>query len=371
MEVEVYAVSTLMVVALLWALVRYSESRGAGAVGWALLAGLFCGAGVHFHLALVLLGPSMAVLLVLWAPRRGGIPNALVGVAVAAVVVLVPLVLVLRKAGITDPGAAAAWLSTSDHGIPYPRPLLGPVVAVWGIIRSLLFVPYPYQATLLVVAALTVSGGAAWLLLLLLRRGAASRTRLDGRFVLVWCLPLALFAAFFFPSDTERWIFLLPAVFLWLAPARGRLAYAVVGILAIANLAGGFLPGALDRESPDRAAAVDRMTTPRDLVVSPGHGWEEMVGLTTRIPPATYGLVPHAGALEDLAAAVAEMRERIERTLDSGGRVFVARLRDSPDPRGFKELEWLGMSREEFAALFDRYGPAPTGLPGLWELTWR
>ena len=63
--------------------------------------------------------------------------------------------------------------------------------------------------------------------------------------------------------------------------------------------------------------------------------------------------------LEDLAAAVAEMRERIERTLDSGGRVFVARLRDSPDPRGFKELAWLGMSREEFAALFDRYGPAP------------
>jgi hypothetical protein len=184
-------------------------------------------------------------------------------------------------------------------------------------------------------------------------------------------LPLGLFALTFFPSDTERWIFLLPPLVPLLAPGldrRPRAALALVLGVGLANVAAYHLPVALDRGELQRAAAAERLLTAGDLVVSPGHGWDELIGLGMPRPPERFPLAYHAGARRHLGRALAELRGRVGGALRAGRRVYVARLVDSRDRRGFKELAWLGLAPGGFEGLFVRWAPGPTVVPGLWRL---
>ncbi len=286
---------------------------------------------------------------------------------------LIPLLLALHSVGATSPGAAWRWLRGADHGLPYHTSLLNPLTALWGIARSLIYAPYPHEASLAAVIALSALGVASWGALLALRRipGAAVRPADDGlRSLCLWWLPpLALFGVLFYPSDTERWIFALPLVALWLAPLPGRAAALVIALMAAANLLAFDLPAARDRSGRERAAEVDRHTGRGDLIVSPGNGWDEMLGFSTRAPARRFILIYFVGEERSLSAAVARMHRSIARAQAAGERVFVARLEDRSDRRGFKELAWFGLSPDGFAALFARYRPRPSALAGLWELS--
>jgi hypothetical protein len=287
---------------------------------------------------------------------------------------LVPLVLWPGLAGRTSAGAIWSWYRSADHGIPYQHSWITPLVAVWGLVRSLVFAPYPYAAPLLAVIGLTCAGvlivGALVGLRVRQRRQggtAAPGDPLDTAGLALWIAPLALFGVSFFPSDTERWVIILPAIALLITPrvvVWRRLA-PVLGLMVTLNVSIGLLPDALDDQEVQRAREVRRALPDDALLVSPGHGWVEQAALQGI---QTYPLVYYAGSTRDLARGVAAMHDAIEAAHCSGRRVFVARLQEDPDPRGFKELGWLGMSRADFAAQFRRYRPRPAGIAGVWEL---
>jgi hypothetical protein len=372
-QIETYAPAILAAVAVLWSLARHRDARGSRRIVWAALAGLFVAVAAQLHLTLVLLAVPLVVVL----SRAGGFPSAAVALAAFAVAFSLALAAALGHEGITSAGAAWSWLRSSDHGIPDPHGWSAPLVALWGAARALIHVPYPYQASPLLYVPLTVVAALAWIVLVVLARRA--RAAMDWWLLGSWSIPLVLFAMIFFPSDTERWIFVLPVVFLVLAgqggagagdaaPSTPKLRAALLVLMALINLGLAQLPAALDRTPLNRARAAERIARSGALVVSPGHGWPELVGLGSASPPERFPLIYHVGAEGGLEAAVKEMHARIESTLRRGAPVFVARLRDREDPRGFKELGWYGLTPEGFAKLFERYRLRPTPIPQLSKL---
>jgi hypothetical protein len=369
-EIEVYAAAAFFAVATLWALLRLSCAAPDRVGRWSVTAGLLGGLGVLFHLTLVLLGPTVFFLAGTFAPpgRRG---RAVTLCAVAFTLALGgPLLLALHHEGIADAVHAWRWLRSSDHGVPYPHSWQTPLATLWGITRSLVYAPHPHEASRVAVVGLSLVGVGAWLVPVLLRWRVRPRPpRGDGVLLLVWAGPLTVFGALFYPSDTERWIFVLPVLALALAPASGRVFAAVLLVVAVVNAAAVEIPQACRDAPVRRAAAVDRRLLPSDLLVSPGHGWEELVGFSTPVSAQRFHLVYFVGEERDVDRAVHRLHSEIQRAFRRGGRVYAARLRDDEDPRGFKELAWFGISPAQFAQLFERYRPRPTELLGLWQLT--
>ena len=362
-QIETYAPATLAAVAVLWSLVRHRDAEGSARHLWALLAGLLVAAATLMHLTLILLTVPLLVVL----PRRGGLASPAVALAATGLALAGALAATLAHEDLGSPAAAWAWLGSSDHGIPDPHGWSAPLVAAWGAARALVHVPYPHQASPLLYVPLTVVAVLTWILLVVLARRA--RAAVDWLLLLSWSVPLVLFAVVFFPSDTERWIFVLPVVALVLFPSwDSRATPGLLVLMALVNLGLAQLPAALDRAPLDRARAAERVARGGALVVSPGHGWAELVGLGSTDPPGRFPLIYHVGARGGLEPAVGEMHARIAHTLRSGAPVFVARIDDRVDPRGFKELRWYGLTAEGFAGLFARYRLRPTSVPQLLQL---
>ena len=380
-EIEAYAPAVLCTTATLWALIRLREALASEEHLWrrepyAVLAGLMGGLAVSFHLTLGLL--ALPVGLELLRGRRWRC--TLWGLGALGLAIALPLWWALSQQAPTGPAAAWNWLLAADHGMPYRHSMLTPLKGLWGLCRSLVHAPYPYEASMPGVVVLTVVGAICWSVLCYVRwhppRPLKLRSWAPDRWLLTaWIVPLSLFALYFYPSDSERWIFVLPPLLLWLAPALGhRLAdgrrgptTTVTRLVVLCNVASFQLPLALDRSGVERAALVDRLAAPGDLVISPGHGWDELVGLGTRRPAQRFPLVYHAGT-SGLGPALVEMHRRIQRTLTSGSRVWAARLRDKEDRRGFKELQWFGLRPQDFVDQLLRYEVRPAPMMGVWEI---
>jgi hypothetical protein len=264
-----------------------------------------------FPLSLALRAPAVLLALVRLPPPRQRRRCLLIGGATLALAGGLPLLVFLAQQGRLDPAAAWQWLRSADHGLPYPHSIFTPLVAVWGLSRSLVHAPYPYEAGLPVVVLLSVAGLLAWggLLLAWRRHRRDEPLPLPAReLMLAWTIPLAVFGLLFYPSDTERWVFLLPALALLLAPAASRWTMALIGGVALLNLVSIELPLALDDLAPRRAAAVDRLAQPEDLVISPGHGWDELIGMRAAAPPHRFILVYYAGSERSLRRALERLR---------------------------------------------------------------
>ncbi len=363
MEVETYAPANLACVVALWALVRGVS----GGLGWAALAGLAAGLAACMHSTLVLLAPALIL-----SPRQARRALAATVACLAAGLTFgLTLAWAAGEQGLSGAGELWRWLGSADHGVPYPHGWRTLPATIWGLARALVHAPYPYEAGLGLAAAGTALAAGAWVALFFLRgSNRADPGRASFRLLLLaWCLPLALFALTFYPSDTERWIFVLPALFLLLPPRPGRLTWALVAAVALVNLLGYQLPRRLDSAEMDRAAAAERVLSGGDLLVSPGHGWEELVGLGAQRPPELFPLVHFVGATGGPGEAVVLMWRRIKQVHASGGRVYVARLRGSDDTRGFKELALFGVSRADFVSMFDIHTAEPTAVEELWLLS--
>lgn len=360
-QVEVYALAFLAAIATLYALSRVLETRQ---LRWSLAAGLCAAMAALLHLSLAALALPVFVLVARWSRPR----DAFAALAVQGSVGGAGLLWAAQITGHSGLWALLSWIRGADHGMPYPLRPWTPLVALWGLARSLLAAPYPHQARLVFVVLAAFAALALLLLLAwLLRRPGPSRV-IDGRWLVgSWVLPLGLFGLLFYPSDTERWLFVLPVLALWTALLPGRLVLLLPPLLLLAN--GLYLlPAALDQRAGRRARAAERLLRPADLLISPGHGWAEGVGLGTTAPPRLYPLLYEVGRRRGLPGALRELDRRIDATLARGGRVYVARLEDRRDPRGFKELAWFGLTRAAFGAHFARYCPRQTSVVGLWRL---
>jgi hypothetical protein len=285
-------------------------------------AGLAVAAAALFHVENVLFG--LPLLLLLPDGRARGRFVAAAALPVAAV----------YQRLVAHHGTR--WLFGASHGLAYPLHWYTPGVAIYGACKALVYAPYPYEAAWSRVAVAFAVGLAAALAL-----ATCMRRPLPRAVVVAWVAPYALVAVRFFGSDAERWVFLLPLA--WLAAAaRPRRALTIAALVAVANVAS-WLPAARDATFRDRAVAAAAHLEPGDLVIGPGHGWDEYLGFYDRSGVTPLPLIYCAGAygvaaLPDLfAGAVATTRA-------AGHRVYLARLVDDGDPNGWKELRQFGVT---------------------------
>ena len=318
-DVEVYAPATLCVIVVL--VVKNPFVRA-----------LAAGAAIALHLENVLLLPFVLL--------EAG-PIAAVGAALAGEAAYVGAAFFVLH---LPARAALSWILSSRHGFAEPL-WQAPAGALFGCARSIAAAPYFYEAPVSrVVAQLAV--GAVIVLLVV---GTAFRDPaplgLQRRSVLALVIPYALVGLLFFPTDSERWLVLLPLFWLWAAPALERVpALAAAGLLALAafNLAFGVIPQR-DPGPAEAMRAARAVIAPGDLVIAPGHGWDEYLDFDGSLPAGSRLILLsyYAGrdgpevALEGLRAAAGPAR-----------RVLLVRLLEDADPRGWKELSRLGITRE-------------------------
>ena len=307
----------------------------------ALAAGLLCAAATLLHVENVVF-VGVAALLVERRPR----PMATV-LAAAALPVAAVYGALLAHHGL-------GWLSGASHGLHYPVRWTTPFVAIYGACKALVYAPYPYEASWARVLGCFALGAAAAAALATCVRRPLPRLALAA-----WVAPYAIVGVAFYGSDAERWTFLLPL--LWLAAAaRPRRAAAIAAAVAAANLVV-WVPTARDRTVRARAEAAAAHVHDGDLVIGPGHGWDEYLGFWDGPRVRAFPLVYWAGAVgrarlpAALAQAVAEARA-------GGHAVWLARLRGRDgDPMGWKELRLFGIGPGEARAMLPPGHAEPVG----------
>jgi hypothetical protein len=289
-------------------------------------SGLLCALATLFHVENVLFVP-VATLVV---ERRA---RLLVAAALPIATIY----------GALMPAHGVAWLAGASHGLRYPLRPTTPFVAIYGACKALVYAPYPYEASWTRVLGCFAAGAlAACALATCLRRP------LPVLATAWWLAAYTLVGVAFYASDAERWTFLLPL--LWLAAAaRPRRALAVAAFIGAANLVV-WLPVARDATVRARAVAAQRHLADGDVVIGPGHGWDEYIGFFDGPRVTTVPLVYWAGAVgrAQLPATVARI---VDEARARGGRVWVARFADDGDPMGWKELALFAVTRENARAL--------------------
>ena len=329
-DVESYAPALAALVGALWCADRQRP----------VAAAVLCATATLMHVENLLFVP--VCLLVLDGRRARLLVVAVAGLAIAA-----------AYAGeLATHGVG--WLGGASHGFHYPLRLWTPFIAVYGACKALVWAPYPYEASWAHVLGCFALGAAAAVALATCVRRPLSRAAM-----LAWIVPYALVGVAFFASDAERWDFLLPLV--WLAAAaRPRRALAVAAALFAANLVV-WLPVARDATLRTRAEAAARHLHPGDVVVGPGHGWDEYIGFYDDSGAVPVPLVYWAGARG------VPMIPRIIAKSAGNHDLYLARFADDGDPMGWKELRQFGIDRTSARALLPpgRFVPVGDGLERL------
>jgi hypothetical protein len=356
-DVETYAPALAALCLAVWAL---AARRAGGGPRTVVAAGLAIALAALFHVENALFG--LVALAALPRDQRRRDWPLLVATAGLVTVGVYAAVIVASSA----PTGASSWLRGASHGFRYPVHWYTPAVAVYGASKALLYSPYPYEASWLLVVGHFVPGVIA--LVALGRMALGGRAPLGRSATIVWVVSYGAVGVAFFPSDTERWIFLLPLFWLAVAAARrhARAALAVAIALGVLNVAV-WLPRARDQSWRDRADRAATHAEPGDLIVSPGHGWDEYIGFYAPPTVGHYPIVFHTGRLgsaelvrRDLAEAVRDARKR-------GHRVLLVRFDLDDDPMGWKELAPFGITRDQVRTLLPGGREVPLG-DGVYRL---
>ena len=183
-----------------------------------------------------------------------------------------------------------------------------------------------------------------------------------------WMAPYSLLALVFFGSDCERWIFVLPPLFivggacLIGEPRRATWAAGILTLLLAANLWTGILPAHRDADGTRfRAESSARALAAGDLIVFPGHGWDEYISWFAPAQVEPFPVAYYA-ARDGVDACFQRLGREIDAARARGGRVYTARLFDEidDDRRGWDELSALGLPRAAVRERVLAVRPSPT-----------
>jgi hypothetical protein len=386
-DVEAYSLAVAVLTGLaLVSLRRDDEAKR----GWitALVAGLLLAFATLLHTSLVLITPF--VLFAAWR-STGSWLKAGATVAIGGAVSLACFLWMSMGVLGHDLGGFVSWLQTSDNGYAQAPALSLTFLSqnagrlFYGVGRSLIHSPasdrlgadVAFRLSLIgityfgLVAAVTIVG----------LRVVPRESRRPLWPLWVWVLPLLVFSFFFFPAATERWVMILPCFWLAVAVAltavrRGRVAWAIAALVLavplVTNVVTVTREREIDRRTLERSRAISTLLRRGDLLLYPGHTWDEYIGFYETVPVERFILASFAGEEQgDAGALFARMHRRIEATHGRGGRVFAVRVFEPSDSHhGWSLLRSMDILRDDVLAQLVRYevDQVLEEPVGVWEL---
>jgi hypothetical protein len=353
-DVEAYALATVALLALVRVALPYPAQPG---VARALLIGLCLAGCVLTHLSHVL--ASFFVVAVCVRDARGtrhGIVAAVIALVVGGTLSLGAYAYAAFVVRGHHLEGAVRWVGSAQHGFSEQSGPYAIGAAIYGLCRTFIWSPYLYEADaprligqLLLGLALLVVFSVA----IFARRSAVAALPLRSFAILA--APYVLLAILFFGADPERWIFILPLLWIVVAVAldastRGR-QIAVVAIVTMGalNFALAIWPAHKDTWVRHQAELAASALHDGDLLIFPGHSWDEYVSFYGGRAVEPFPLAYYAAR-----DGHPRMWERLDREVDAararGHQVFAVRLFDearevADDPAGYTELRSVGLSR--------------------------
>ena len=364
-DVEAYACALLGLTLVLAAALAW---RASPTVPRALLLGIAFAVAVCFHLTHVLLTPFVCVWIFAHSPKRPFAHSALLHTALATVTggaltlgYYAYACFVVRH---LDLAGSVKWIATAGHGFHYEGGGLARLAdAIYGFAKSFVWAPYLYESNAQHLLAQFLLGLIPLVTVVALIAVGRRRVKelLPTGALVAWVAPYALMALAFFGSDHERWLFVLPALWLALAASLDGKSYArafsvaLVAYLAVANAATAIGPARHESWDKTRADAASAPLARDDLVLFPGHSWDEYVGFYAGKQIVPFPLAYYAGR-DGKEAMVKRLDEEIKRARARKSNIWAVRLYDDEeDSRGFYELQTLGLPRAALLDLLTRF----------------
>ena len=340
--IEVYAPALFLAVALVAYGLRADFTRPLAAAG----AGLLFVLAVGVHVANVLLGPFLLALL-LWRAGRARAASAAAWAAAAFVLGMAgiaAMMLVGRGASLWPPDLEAIR----------PRGDFQPAMSLagrasrmaYGAARTVAYLPpvRELEIRFAVLYGFAMAAAAMTFAYVARHRRPSKDMGRRGLYAMLAMLaaPFIGMAAYYYPSDPERWLFLMPLLWLvvglawdgyapaphaWLSLGRSRaLLAAIVLFLGAYNAIAGLLPNALRSRELAGFQGLARLTTPDDLVISPagikGQVLEFYLGKPFEFENLTLTSLVDRHR-DDHAGLQSDLRSRIEDALRRGRPTFV------------------------------------------------
>lgn len=343
--IESYSLALLMAVAVVAVCLKGDLSKPFTVVA---VGVLFCIA-VGFHVTNILLGPFVLALL-LW---RSGWDRAWFtigrfgGTVALGIAALFTMLLIAKNASLWPPDLGVIF-PTSD-----PQPslsLLGRLGrGLYGFLRSIAWIePYSHVAMSFVAGYVMAMLAAILLIVYLAWHGIFRRIASYQLVILMlslMALPYLAIGISYFPSDPERWLFMLPGVWLLMGlvwdhynPPVGAalnrrrsviLLISLVLALGVYNALWKLLPETRGNRELSGLQELTKLTSSKDLVISPGglaplkkEVYEPFLQHPLDFENLTFFLLVHTHRGDPLALQ-ADLRSRIMYELRTGRRVYV------------------------------------------------
>ena len=366
-DVEAYAAAMVALLGTVRLLLSYGAQP---TLGRALATGALLGVAVLSHLSHVLLSFPVAYYLWRHARQRRWLPP-LLALAVGGALSIALYAWAAFVVRGHDLHGAIAWIATAQHGFVTTGGAYRLADAVYGACKAIVWSPYLYEADAQKLVGQLLLGLVPLAALFVgTLRGRRARERLDVALLAWWCAPYALLGVAFFGADPERWIFILPAGWILAAalvlelPRPSRAVAAVLLWVGAFNFVTAVWPAHRDQWPRQKAELTASQLHDGDLLVFPGHSWDEYVVFygSAKIEPFP---IAYYAARDGAPAAWARLDKEIAATRAHGGRVFVVRVFNDgdQDPRGFWELGSIGLSRQTLKEELEKRGHAVSFSP--------
>ena len=253
---------------------------------------------------------------------------------------------------------ALRWVLSATHGFVEPRGPYSLAGSVYGFCRAFVWSPLrtePDPMRLIGQLLLGLIPVIAVTAIAIRHRGALAALPMRAFFWLI--LPYSLLGLVFFGADTERWLFIVPVLLIVAATAfeatRARREWSLLFIacLAALNFALGVWPAHRDTRARVRAELAASVLSDGDLVIFPGHDWDEYITFYAayggkRVEP--FPLVYYI-ARDGEARTWSRLDREIGAATARGHAVFAVRLfneaSERDDAPGYVELRAIGVSR--------------------------
>jgi hypothetical protein len=372
--VKPYALSMAFMMMSLWLLI--AAARRASLIR-SILAGAAAAGATTFHITNIFWA-VFAFALIMFCTRRPAaedtekrhgrrVPrNAIVVVAVQILLVgavylhVYNKYILLQDPSVRGPGGVAGWVRSADHGYTYGFSEDNFRDSLYGFARAIYYVNDMLEGPIERMAVGVVIIYA--LLIFILAAGIRLWPDVPAgvkRFLpaaVIGAAPYIILGLQFFSKDPERWIWIVPLLIIlaggviaaWVARPRflskGH-KYAIAAIIVLALAANSFFRMILPRHYEDSYAGARYAASflkKGDLLISPGHGWDDCVWLfnnsgyneASAAYFAYYGPSNPIDIFRDPGTREAErysLDRRIKDALAAGGDVYAVRIFDPHD----------------------------------------